>query len=69
MQGKHFYNQQEAEHAFQELLNPKIQMFMLQELKIIIIDKNTLFLIGKHVLIIMVPTLIKNICLILVIII
>ena len=55
LQGKHFYNQQEPENAFQELLNPKIQIFMLQELKK---KKKNLFLIDKYVLIIMVPTLI-----------
>ena len=58
VQGKHFYNQQEAENAFQELVNPKIQIFMLQEFKKK--KKKTLFLIDKYVLIIMVPTLIKK---------
>ena len=31
LQGKHFYNQEAAENAFQEFMDPEAQSFILQE--------------------------------------
>ena len=31
LQGKYFYNQQEAENVLQNLLNPEVWIFMLQD--------------------------------------
>ena len=51
-QGKYFYNQQEAENIFQNLLNPEGWIFMLQE--------QTHISHWQNVLIIMVPILINK---------
>ena len=53
LQGKHFYNQQEAENAFQEFIESQNMGFYATGINILI----SLFLIGKNVLIVMVPIL------------
>ena len=53
MQGKHFYNQQDAEHAFQEFVE-------LQRMDFYATGINKLFLIDKNMLIAMVPILINK---------
>ena len=47
LQGKHFHNQQEAENAFQEFMESQRTDFYTTEIN--------LFLVGKNVLIVMVP--------------
>ena len=53
LQGKCFHNQQETENAFQEFIESQSMDFLLQEL-------TNLFLIGKKVLIVVVPILINK---------
>ena len=54
LQRKCFHNQQEAESAFQEFVKSwSMDFFMLQK-------QTNLFLIGKNVLIVMVPILINK---------
>ena len=53
MQGKHFYNQQDAEHAFQEFVE-------LQRMDFYATGINKLFLIDNNMLIAMVPILINK---------
>ena len=61
LQGKSFHSQQLAENVFQEFVKPQsTDFFTLQE-------QTNLFLIGKNVLIVMVPILFIKICLSLVI--
>ena len=52
VQGKGFHSQQEQKMLSKSLLNPKAWIFMLQE-------QTGLILVGKNVLIVVVPTLIK----------
>ena len=57
LQGKSFHSQQLAENVFQEFVKPQsTDFFTLQE-------QTNLFLIGKNVLIVMVPILFIKICL------
>ena len=54
LQGKHFHNHQEAENAFQEFVESRSMDFYATG-----INKH-LFLVGKNVLLVMVPILINK---------